>query len=300
MKKKFRIIAFILFFISIMGISTAFSKELSEPNNENAGISMTVDSKRNGKMPKRFRKASDKIETTEKTPNLTGLSDLKESGSAQFTPGNIDMVKKAIGSKNIVVVDLRQESHGFINGWAVSWKKDGKNKANKGLTKSQVLKTEEELLKSIKLNEPIEIKGKTIVPTEVQDEKQLVTKYDMKYVRIPVTDNERPDDDMVDYFVNMVKTLPEDTWFHFHCKAGIGRTTTFMAMYDMMKNAKKVSLEDIMERQTLIGGKEILKPENGKKGNSQRRSDFLRNFYEYAKQNNDNFETSWSKWLKSK
>jgi protein-tyrosine phosphatase len=300
MKKKFRIIAFILFFISIMGISTAFSKELSEPNNANAGISMTVDSKRNGKIPKRFRKASDKIETTEKTPNLTGLSDLKESGSAQFTPGNIDMVKKAIGSKNIVVVDLRQESHGFINGWAVSWKKDGKNKANKGLTKSQVLKTEEELLKSIKLNEPIEIKGKTIVPTEVQDEKQLVTKYDMKYVRIPVTDNERPDDDMVDYFVNMVKTLPEDTWFHFHCKAGIGRTTTFMAMYDMMKNAKKVSLEDIMERQTLIGGKEILKPENGKNGNSQRRSDFLRNFYEYAKQNNDNFETSWSKWLKSK
>jgi hypothetical protein len=80
----------------------------------------------------------------------------------------------------------------------------------------------------------------------------------------------------------------------------MGRTTTFMAMYDMMKNSKKVSLEDIMERQELLGGVKLLKPVGGKESESQKRSDFLRQFYQYTKENNDNFKTSWSQWLNSK
>jgi Protein-tyrosine phosphatase. len=122
----------------------------------------------------------------------------------------------------------------------------------------------------------------------------------MDYIRVTVTDTERPEDDMVDYFVKKVRKLPEDTWLHFHCKAGMGRTTTFMAMYDMMKNSKKVSLEDIMERQELLGGVKLLKPVGGKESESQKRSDFLRQFYQYTKENNDNFKTSWSQWLNSK
>ena len=35
---------------------------------------------------------------------------------------------------------------------------------------------------------------------------------------------------MVDYFIDFVENQPENTWLHFHCKAGAGRTTTFMIM----------------------------------------------------------------------
>ena len=42
--------------------------------------------------------------------------------------------------------------------------------------------------------------------------------------------------------------------YHFHCKEGIGRTTTFMIMYDIMKNYKEVSLNDIIKRQYLPSG----------------------------------------------
>lgn len=299
MKKKFKVLAFLLFFVFTAGMTSVFSKELYKQNHDSGNLKITFDSKKKGEMPKRFRKSSDKIETEGKMPNLTGLKELKESGSAQFTPGNIGMVKKAIESDKIAVVDLRQESHGFINDFAVSWKNDEGNKANKGLTRKQVIKEEKKRLKSVKKGKSIKIKDKTVVPKKVQSEEELVRENGMEYIRIPVTDTERPEDDMVDYFVKTVTELPEDTWLHFHCKAGIGRTTTFMAMYDMMKNAKQVSLEDIMDRQVLMGGKSLLKPEDGKDSSSHKRSDFLRKFYKYARENDDNFKTSWSTWLKT-
>lgn len=282
MKKRLRILAFIMFFMSLIGISDVYSRELYKPSSGSSSINISIDSSKKGEMPKRFRKDTQ----------------LKSSGSAQFTGGNIDLMKKAIGSKNITVVDLRQESHGFINDMAVSWKPKGSNKANKGLTRKQVIKDEKKKLKSIEQGKAIKIDGKKITPVKVQSEKELVKEHGMDYIRIPVTDTEKPDDEMVDYFVETVKKLPEDTWLHFHCKAGIGRTTTFMTMYDIMKNSKKDSLEDIMERQVLLGGKNLLKPEDGKDSESHKRSDLIRNFYKYARSNNDNFETSWTQWLK--
>ena len=57
---------------------------------------------------------------------------------------------KTIGTSiPIIVVDFRQESHGFINGIPISWA-DLKNNANAGLNREQVLTDE-----AAKLNEPI-------------------------------------------------------------------------------------------------------------------------------------------------
>lgn len=57
---------------------------------------------------------------------------------------------------------------------------------------------------------------------------------------------------MVVYFITFVNNQPENSWLHFHCKAGIGRTTTFMIMYDIMKNCNDVSLYDIITRQVIL------------------------------------------------
>lgn len=299
MKKKFSIFMLIIFAVSFMAMSVVYSRGIFSSQNEDEQL--RIDSKREDEMPKRFRKTTDTIKEDDDLPNLTGFSSLNESGSAQFTTKNIGLMKKAIGDMPIFIVDLREESHGFINHFAVSWLgEDGKNKANKGLTKEEVLKNEAKRLNSIKLKEPITIKNKEIIPTKVQSEKELVEKNKMFYVRIPVTDNERPGDEMVDYFIKLVKKLPKDGWVHFHCKAGIGRTTTFMVMYDIMKNGKQVSLEDIMERQVLIGGKNLLKPSYKPGSYSSERSEFIKNFYEYVKENKDGFNTNWSQWVKDK
>ncbi|WP_333861369.1 fused DSP-PTPase phosphatase/NAD kinase-like protein [Clostridium sp.] len=299
MKKKISIFMLIIFSVSFMWMPVVYSKGIFQSQNKDEQL--RIDSKKEDEMPKRFRKTTDTIKEDDDLPNLTGFSSLNESGSAQFTTKNIGLMKKAIDTMPIFIVDLREESHGFINHFAVSWLgEDGKNKGNKGLSKEEVLKNESKRLNSIKLNKPITIKNKEIIPTEVQSEKELVEKNKMFYVRIPVTDNERPSDEMVDYFIKLVKKLPKDSWVHFHCKAGIGRTTTFMVMYDIMKNAKQVNLEDIMERQVLIGGKNLLKPSYKPGSHSSERSEFIKNFYEYAKENKDGFNTSWSQWMKNK
>lgn len=275
--------------------------------NEFNSLRLVIDSKNSDKLPDNFRKSSDSIGILQnKDLNLKGLDTLNESGSAQFSENGMYLLKKSIDDKfNIYIVDLREESHGFINGIAVSWK-DAENKANKGLTKEQVIFDENEKLNSISIGNPITIYNNNehlIIPEKVQNEKQLVESSNMSYIRIPVTDNERPTDDKVDYFVDFIKNLKPNSWLHFHCKRGLGRTTTFMVMYDIMKNSKNVSLEDIMKRQILLGGQNLIVEENNKfnyKNYSQERWNFLKNFYNYSRENNDNFKTSWSSWIKSK
>lgn len=82
-------------------------------------------------LPKNFRKTTNlAVIENNKDINLTGLDKLNISGSSQFSVNNLPMLIDAIGtSLPITVIDLRQESHGFINEYAVSWA-DEKNNAN--------------------------------------------------------------------------------------------------------------------------------------------------------------------------
>jgi hypothetical protein len=68
------------------------------------------------------------------------------------------------------------------------------------------------------------------------------------YERLYVADFHAPTDELVDTFVRSILNLPKDktTWLHFHCAAGDGRTTTFMAMAQMMVMADKKSLDQIL------------------------------------------------------
>jgi len=195
-------------------------------------------------IPKEFRKTTDlSIIKDNKNLNLNGLDKLNISGSQQFSEYNLPLLIDAIKTTlPITIVDLRQESHGFINGLPVSWA-DSKNNANEGLTRDQVLLDEYNKLKSIKLNEPIAFyndPNETIVPVKVQNEEELVKSNGLSYNRITVRDGGIPTNDMVDYFIKSIKEQPQDSWLHFHCKAGVGRTTTFIVMYNMIKIMRKL------------------------------------------------------------
>jgi len=252
------------------------------------------------KLPKNFRKTTDlAIIENNKSINLKGLGELNISGSSQFSVKNLPLLIDAIKtSMPITVLDLRQESHGFINEYAVSWK-DEKNNANVGLTREQVIKKEEEQLKSIELNKPITFYNHpklTIIPKVVQSEDRLVTSKGLSYKRITVRDGGIPTDDMVDYFIDIVKNQPKNSWFHFHCKEGIGRTSTFMIMYDMMKNYQSVSADEIIKRQLALAN---YKESTIESFYNKERIGFLNEFYKYCKANGDKFDTTWSQWKKA-
>ncbi|MBU3154440.1 phytase [Clostridium estertheticum] len=256
----------------------------------NDSINLVLDSQNNNNIPKNFRKSSTLLNTqTNKNLNLSGLNTLNISGSQQFSRDNLPMVINSINtSLPITIIDLRQESHGFINGLPISWA-NAKNDANIGLTKNQVLLDEYNKLSNIKLNVPITFynhKNTTIIPTKVEDEQYLVNSKSLSYNRITVTDGKIPKDDMVDYFVALVLSQPKNSWFHFHCKQGIGRTTTFMIMYDMIKNSAKVTAEDIIERQLLLAN---FDESHIKSFNNNERVNFLNNFYKYCRKNSNEF-----------
>src|SRR5258706_13059159 len=132
-------------------------------------------------------------------------------------------------------------------------------------------------------------------------EEELAKSSGLDYFRITASDHRKPTMDDVDLFIDNIRSLAGNYWLHFHCHAGDGRTTTFMVMYDMMRNAKKVTFDDIIMRQHLIGGLDLTKDEDFPSWDKQyaiERTDFLKNFYEYCKANDDNFKTSYSMWLK--
>jgi protein-tyrosine phosphatase len=142
-----------------------------------------------------------------------------------------------------------------------------------------------------------------VIVEHASTERELVETNRAAYVRLTVTDHARPLDEEVDRFILAVRTLPENGWAHFHCEAGRGRTTTFLVMYDMLRNATQVSLDDIVRRQRLIGyDYDVLRPADMGSWKAPYTTDriaFVRAFYKYSRANPSGRPELWCEWLKS-
>jgi hypothetical protein len=248
-------------------------------------------------------------------PDRTGLATLHASGSSEFsTAGLKTMLAKFTGP--VTVFDLRQEDHGFINQEPVSWFAVN-NWANVGLAHDAIVADESSRLAGLIPGAPVTLtddavkKGgdasaaasKTETVAAAQTEAAVVNGCGAAYVRITVSDHSRPTDGEVDRFIEAVRQMPGDGWAHFHCRAGRGRTTTFMALYDMLRNAPSVPLQAIVDRQSLLAGDyNLLSKEvepGARAGVAADRAAFVRAFYAYAQANPNGQPQLWSTWLKS-
>jgi protein-tyrosine phosphatase len=169
----------------------------------------------------------------------------------------------------IYVVDLREETHGFFDllqgtnrrlGAAVSWYADN-DFGNVGQPWPWIVADEAERLAAT-------MKARTTQVFAIQadaadnraQERMMPTGYDevlvdrayteadlvaqrlrfrnttVQYLRIPVTDHCAPSDAALDELRGLRGTARKDprSWVHFHCHGGDGRTTTFLALYDML------------------------------------------------------------------
>lgn len=255
-------------------------------------------------LPRNFRTTHDSLRQEEgASPSTLGFKELNASGSAQFSEKSLETILYNLPSKQVTIVDLRQESHGFINGIAVSWFGE-RDWTNKGKSLQEVIDNENSLLNEI-ANRYITFvysSRKFPIPLWVEitkNESQLAASLGLGYKRIAVTDHMRPSDADVEAFITFITAIPRDTlWIHFHCAAGEGRTTTLMTMYDMMRNATKVDIKDIFLRQDLIGGINFLNEaeKDWRKPYMEERKEFLYQFYTYCKQN-PTFQKPWSSWV---
>ena len=280
------------FFLNF-NIALAFN-ELNTKNN----VNLVVDNLRKNELPDNFRTTSNlSLIKNKSSLNLNGLESLNISGSQQFSKDNFDLLLKSINANlPILIVDLRQESHGFINEYPISFSNE-KNDGNLGLSKTLVNLTEKKQLKNIELNNPLTFYNNpkmSITPIEVLSEKQFIKSIPLSYSRVPVTDTKLPTNEMIDYFINIVKECSKDNWFHLHCKAGFGRTTIFMSMYDMMKNYKNATSQEIINRQLALAN---FNDEGIKKFTTTDVMNFLNKFYNYCNDSNGDYNTTWSSWL---
>jgi Inositol hexakisphosphate len=256
----------------------------------------------------------------------------RASGSAQYS---LSQLQRALATHDVqlplVVVDLRQEPHGFIHvappllgedyvaiGWYAErdWLNVGKGGPSIAADEidrlEEASKTSNLVLLQI-CTKTAEDGIATAKPHTAQpagdfySERTLLTSMlaDVDYVRFPTTDHCRPRDAEVQDFVAFELALPAGTWVHFHCRGGDGRTTIFMAMHDIMHNAPADPLSAILARQRQIGGSDLSGP-SGKTTSfaypfDVERRAFVQSFYQYVcAAKPGGFTLPWSVWVAEK
>ena len=208
---------------------------------------------------------------TRELDNVRFLQEERMSGSAQFSADQLRELADRLRerSENVWIVDCRLESHGLINGIAVSWC-NGNNDANAGKTAKKVM-AEEKRLSGLTgrevtawTTEDDEPKDSVILSVETwETEKALTESEGFRYLRLTCPDHCWPPAGVIDEFIAFAADLEEDAWLHFHCQAGSGRTGAFMTIWEMMRRPD-ASVEEILQHQAETGSGNLLdraKPE---------------------------------------
>lgn len=230
-----------------------------------------------------FRTTQDKIRSFEHV-NLTGLKELKASGGTSVNFGDLKR-RLAHIKEDKIIVDGISEYHGYVKGIPTTffayqhrhphWKY---------------------YIRRFVLTGTTEIRPDLVVSEEVEAKKQ-----GFQYANIKIGSKFISSDQAIDEIVSLFENLPKDTWVHFHCHYGKGRTSMMLVMFDIMKNAPQVSLKDIVRRQHLLGSEDLLNTVVRKKGSYTQeqlddRKEFITRFYEFVVQKKAGGIQQWSVW----
>lgn len=278
------------------------------------------------------------ISTQSLPQNFRSMQSLKiagntASGSAQYSLSQLQaMINQKVVTTPLVIVDLRQEFHGFLTvnpalygeteiavGWFAErdWINVDKDLPSIGTfetrklveaSNSQNLVVYQITSKSKTEDGICTATPNTVTTTTTRNEQALTQSQGVGYLRLPTTDHCRPRDYEVDQFVSYEAGLKPGTWLHFHCRAGDGRTTVFMAMHDIINNADApgITLQDILTRQgpkpNGIGGIDLSKEPSDQTvfdyPFSQDRVQFMQLFFAYVQEEKSGgFEVKWSDWI---
>lgn len=242
-----------------------------------------------------------------------GLERLQLSGSERISSvEQVRAIRRPYGDAPLVVVDLRQESHAVADGHSLTWR-GPMDWGNVGLDTAATTEREAELLGALRrqgsavATHADHVKGKSEAPAPRRldtslalSEQDIVEAAGARYHRIAVTDHLRPSRGEVDGFIELVRSLPDGAGLHVHCNGGRGRTTTFMVLYDMLRNAGEVSAEAIMARQSRLGMDYNLTDTGAVRENKRAfhadRLAFLHEFHAYARENPGGLPRTWSQW----
>ena len=226
-------------------------------------FSVIQDDHPEGAWPQRFRSSGMPLNLSQE--EMAGLRELNSMGSGQPSEEQLNNIIRKSG-KPLVVVDLRQEPHAYIGGIPVTWFRPYVSDEELGAETMMSLQNrfvskmkntpkikvddvewtqgqEYRVINSIQLDNP-----------EVMTEEDLSRSLGIGYKRFYISVTPTPE--QVEEFKQFVSEVGGVT-LYFHCWDGSGRTTEFMAMHDILRNGKNVSLATILKRQAAMKGVDI-------------------------------------------
>ncbi len=244
-------------------------------------------------LPNRFFLLAERL--TSLDYNVEGLSGKNLSGSGQFSPSELTAILEILKTHQVLILDLREECHGFVNETAVSWY-DKENAENRGYPLEKILSIENARLAHLTsrqsatfyhILEKEEGIIQKIMPLpmfvkKAYSEEKLCQKYRISYMRLPITDHGHMKEADIAQFLHLLDTTAE-THIHVHCRGGKGRTALIFALYDMYFNAKKFSFDELIERQKHITRYNLLgqlDQSHWKYRVRKSRGEFLKQFYQ--------------------
>ena len=238
--------------------------------------------------------------------NVRFLTEEGMSGSAQFSADQFHSLAGRLReqSGNVWIVDCRLESHGFVNGIAVSWC-DENNGANLGRTAEEIEAGEEGLsaltgteITAWTTENDQPVTGVSLKAETWETERQLAEREGFRYLRLACPDHCWPPVEVIDGFISFAKGLEDGAWLHFHCQAGSGRTGAFMTIFEMMRKPDK-PVEEILRHQAETGSGNLLDRAKPEKSHAQKeRCVLARAAHLYIRENSaSGYEVKWSEWL---
>ena len=238
--------------------------------------------------------------------NVRFLTEEGMSGSAQFSDEQFRALAAQLREQApaVWIVDCRLESHGLVNGIAVSWCGED-NGANLGKTVEEI-EAEEAGLSSLTgttitaytTEDDRPVDGFELSVEAWQTERDLVQDAGFGYLRLACPDHCWPPADVIDAFIAFAGSLEPGSWLHFHCQAGSGRTGAFMTIYEMMQKPD-AAVEDILRHQAETGSGNLLERARPEKSPAQKeRCVLARAVYLYIRENRESgWALPWSEWL---
>ena len=239
--------------------------------------------------------------------NVRFLDEERMSGSAQFSTEQFRELAAQLKPKaeRIWIVDCRQETHGLLNGIAVSWCGEN-NGANLGRTAGEIENEEQGLtgligttVTAYTAENDLPVAGTEMTAETWQTERELVQAEGFGYLRLACPDHGWPPADVIDEFIAFADGMDAGDWLHFHCQAGSGRTGAFMTVYEMMRNPD-APVEDILRHQAETGSGNLLERAKPEKSYAQKeRCVMARAVSLYIRENQGtHYAVKWSDWLK--
>lgn len=234
-----------------------------------------------------FRTTNDKIFFTQGL-DLRGLRELKASGgtSVRFS----DLKRRLSHTKDpLFIIDGIDEFHGYIHGIPSTFFAYQKQNPHwKYYIRRWVYTGSIDVHPELVVSEAIEAQ-----------------KHGFSYDNLKVGSKFISADETIDHLVKVLENLPDNTWVHFHCHYGKGRTSMMLVVYDIMKNAPLVSLKDIVKRQHLLGSENLLNTDIWKGGSYTKqqledRKMFITQFYDFICQRKAGGIQEWSTWRRHK